>query len=63
MEFTKGFAVVARCSHSDFLRRFTLDASEANRLMSHMIDASPLRVIPAEICYAANGNVRQWNIL
>lgn len=61
MEFTKGFAVVARRHHGDVLRSFATDESEAKQRMRQMLDAAPLRTIPAEICFAANGNVRQWN--
>lgn len=63
MEFIKGFAVVARWYHGDVLRSFSTDESEAKRRIRQMIDAAPLLTIPAEICFAANGNVRQWNVV
>lgn len=61
MEHIRGFAVVARRYGGDVLLGFSTDESAATRSMQQMIDSDPLRTIQAEICFASNGNVRQWN--
>jgi hypothetical protein len=55
-----GYAVVALRSGSPHLRSFHEGDLQAAHAMRQTIDVDPLQVVPADVTYAANGNVRVW---
>lgn len=62
MEFTQGFAIVAKRYHGDVLLSFHGTEDGADEVAKMTIDADPLRIARADICYAKNGNVRMWRL-
>ena len=62
LEFQPGYAVVARRGERNILKGFYWQEMFACEAKARMIDLDPLSVELAEICYAANGNVRIWKL-
>lgn len=60
--FQQGYAVVARRNSGDVLRSFHSSDEDAENGARMTIDIDPLRVEPAEVSYASNGNVRMWRL-
>jgi hypothetical protein len=58
--FVQGYAVVAERGGSNTLRSFHDSRDNAGHMANRSIDTSPLQVVPAEVLYAINGNVRMW---
>lgn len=56
-----GYAVVALRSGRLHLRSFHESGDQAAHSMRQTIDVDPLQVVPANVTYAPNGNVRVWN--
>lgn len=61
MDLQQGYAVSAQRYHGVTLKSFHETAAQAQGALRRTVDADPLQVVPAQICYAANGNVRYWN--
>jgi hypothetical protein len=60
LKSNKGYAVVANRSGSDSLRSFHEHNHIAAQSLQQTVDTAPLRVVPAEVSFASNGNVRIW---
>jgi hypothetical protein len=58
--FVNGYAVVATRHHSNVLRSFHTDKCDAEQHLHRTIDTGQLIILPAEIGFALNGNVRIW---
>lgn len=58
---SKGFAVTAHQSgESMTLQSFHLDEQQARQASRQRVDTRALCVVPAQVTFASNGNVRQW---
>ena len=59
----KGFAIVAMRRGQPRLRGFRACQTDACAAMRMTVDSDPLRIEPATVTFASNGNVRLWNFI
>ena len=62
IQFRRTFVVAAARNCNEFLRSHHIDRKSAEIALKMTIDTDRLRVVPAEIEFAANGNVRIWRL-
>jgi hypothetical protein len=63
LNFVPGFAIIAAQMSGPTLQSFHESNEIACAATKRMVHLSALRVEPAEICFAKNGNVRMWRLL
>ena len=62
MQTKNGYVVAAgKLGKGWFFREFHAQYEAAEQAMRAMIDVDALCVIPADVNFASNGNVRAWN--
>ncbi len=59
---SSGFAVAAKSIHGLHMVTFRTTQPEAEAAMRDSTDKRALCVMPAEVRYAANGNIRRWDV-